>query len=106
MSLQDVVRDAIKGGRLFRKPHEHDEKNTMLVMDPTGHKTVTWDPDNAESVAEARREFNRLKRQGYQGYRMNVVHQDGVVVEEDGERITEFDPAAGKVLMSPGMAGG
>lgn len=105
MSMLDVVTDAIKSGRLFRRPEERDG-HIMQVMDPSGHKTVTWDPDNAASVAEARREFNRLKREGYQAYRMNVVHEDGVVVEEDGERITEFDPQAGKLLMSPHMRGG
>src|SRR5260370_23551633 len=102
MSLLDVVRGS---GRLFREPKQHDG-HIMEVMDITGHKTVTWNPDDAASVAEARREFNRLKREGYQAFRMDFDRENGVCVEEDGELITEFDPTAGKLLMSPHMRGG
>lgn len=79
---------------------------TMHVMDTTGHTTVTWDPDVATSVTDARREFRDLIRRGYSAFRMNVVSENGVVVEEKGERITEFDPAAGKVMMVPHLRGG
>jgi hypothetical protein len=79
---------------------------TMQVMDITGHTTVTWDPDVATSVTDARREFRDLIRRGYQAFRMNVVSENGVVVEEKGERITEFDPVAGKVMMVPHLRGG
>lgn len=79
---------------------------TMNVMDPTGHTTVTWDPGNAESVTDARREFRALIGRGYEAFRMNVVSENGVVVEEKGERIREFDPAAGKVIMFPQLRGG
>jgi len=76
------------------------------VMDPTGHTTVTWNPDATDSVADAKREFERLIRQGYQAFRMNVIMENGVIIEEKGERITTFDQTAGKVMMVPQLQGG
>jgi len=79
---------------------------TMHVMDPSGHTTVTWDPDNAASVRDARRQFDDLRRRGYQAFMMNSIHENGAVVEERGERIDAFDPKAGKVMMVPQLRGG
>jgi hypothetical protein len=83
----------------------HGNIGTMEVMDRTGHTTVTWDPENAESVANARTEFDRLRREGYSAFRMDAVGE-GVVVENKGERIDTFDPAAGKLLLIPQRVGG
>ena len=80
--------------------------HVMNVMDVTGHTTVTWNPEDADSVRDARSEFRRLVREGYSAFRMNVVSENGVVVEEKGERISEFDPEAGKVMMVPHLRGG
>lgn len=82
------------------------QEHAMQVMDPTGHTTVTWRPDDASSVADARREFDRLRAAGYSAFRMNVVMENGVVVEEKGESIKRFDPTAGKVMMVPQLVGG
>src|SRR5258708_308848 len=105
MSLLDVAKDAIKNGRLFGEPEPHSPPSRE-IRDIPGPRTVTWNPEDHASVAEARREFQKLLREGYQAFRMNVLHEDGVVVEEDGERVTEVDPALGKVLMTPHMRGG
>lgn len=78
----------------------------MVVMNTTGHTTVTWNPEDAASVRDARQEFNALRERGYQGFRMNVVSENGIVVEEKGERIDTFDQTAGKVMMVPHMRGG
>jgi hypothetical protein len=78
----------------------------MEVMDPTGHTTVTWNPEVPASVTDARREFQDLIRRGYEAFRMNVVSENGVIVEEKGDRIRAFDPAAGKVIMFPQLRGG
>ena len=78
----------------------------MEILNKEGHTTVTWNPEDAASVRDARREFNALKRQGYQGFRMNVVSENGVVVEEQGQRIDNFDETAGKVMMVPQRRGG
>ncbi len=80
--------------------------HVMNVMDRNGHTTVTWDPRDRASVNDAKREFERLIREGYSAFRMNVVSENGVVVEEKGERIDTFDPQAGKVMMVPHLRGG
>ena len=82
--------------------HEH----CMIIMDSSGHTTVTWDPRDPASVNDAKREFQRLLAAGNQAFRMDVVSENGVVVEEQGEHITEFDPEAGKVMMVPHLRGG
>lgn len=80
--------------------------HVMNVMDHTGHTTVTWDPTNADSVRDARREFDGLIRRGFSAFRMEVVAENGVVVEEKGARIDTFDLEAGKVMMIPHRVGG
>jgi hypothetical protein len=79
--------------------------HVMNIMDHTGHTTVTWDPENENSVRDARREFDRLRASGHSAFRMTAVGAD-VVVEEKGERIETFDPEAGKLLMVPHRVGG
>lgn len=81
-------------------------QHVMNIMDSSGHTTVTWDPDNAVSVADARTQFADLIRQGYSAFRMNVSHEGGAVTEAKGERIETFDPQAGKVMMVPHRVGG
>jgi len=78
----------------------------MEIMDPTGHTTVTWDPREPKSVADARREFDRLTRNGYQAFNMNIVSENGVVVEEKGQLTRTFDPQAGKLMMVPHLVAG
>lgn len=73
--------------------------NELCVMDRTGDTKTIWDPDNKDQVEVAKTTFNTLKAKGYLAY----------TVEEGGKRgtmITSFDPRAGKIIMSPPMAGG
>lgn len=81
-------------------------QHVMNVMDSSGHTTVTWDPTDRDSVRTARAEFDRLRRAGYQAFRMDLVTETGAVVEEKGERIDHFDETAGKVMMVPQLRGG
>ena len=82
------------------------ELHIMKVMDRNGHTTVTWDPREPSSVNDARREFERLVGEGYSAFSMNVVSENGIIVEEKGERVDEFDPQAGKLMMVPQLRGG
>lgn len=80
--------------------------HVMQVMDPTGHTSITWNPDVEDSIAEAKREFNHLINRGYKAFKMSVSHDGRAVVEEKGDRIDTFDPTAGKILMIPHLVGG
>lgn len=63
-------------------------------------KTV-WDPNNADEVEEARRQFERLtKEKKFRAYR--VTGTSG----EAGEPMTRFEAAAGRIIFVPAMAGG
>lgn len=82
-------------------------KHVMNIFDRTGHTTVGWDPRDPRSVNDARERFNDMIRSGYTAFRMNAVDVGhGISVEEKGERITEFDPQAGKLMMIPQLVGG
>jgi hypothetical protein len=59
-----------------------------------------WDPNNPDEVAAARRVFDDLRRKSYLAFR--VTDTKG----KRGEQMTVFDPAAGKIIMAPPMAGG
>ena len=81
-------------------------QHLMHVMDPTGHTTVTWNPEDAASVRAARTEFNRLRCEGYSCFRMNVILENGVLVEEKGDRLDTFDQTVGRLMMVPQLVGG
>lgn len=73
-------------------------KHVMEVMDHTGHQTVTWDPSDEASVADAREQFNRLRAAGYSIFRMAAVGRTAVVEAADQSRPLEtFSPADGRM---------
>ncbi len=74
-------------------------KHEMAVMDETGDTKIVWDEDKQIEVDEARSTFERMRKKGYAAYK---VDKKG----EKGELITEFDPSAEKIILSPQMKGG
>jgi hypothetical protein len=70
----------------------------MDVMDrELGHRTVTWDPANADAVADARAQFDSLRAQGYSMFKMVAIGQHAVA-EEQGDEIETFDSADGRMM--------
>lgn len=74
----------------------HGELN---ILDNTGHSKKTWDAHNPDEVADARRSFTELRGKGFLAYK---VKKDG----SQGEMVTEFDPDAESIIMSPPPRGG
>jgi hypothetical protein len=72
---------------------------TMQVMDPSGHTTITWDASKPVEVDVARSTFERLTREGYTAFEVEGGDQQG-------RRMREFDPKAGKIMMVPQLFGG
>jgi len=71
----------------------------MHVLDKSGDTKVIWDSKVPVEVGAAHATFDDLKGRGYLAYS----------VKKSGERkkvITEFDPAAEKLIMAPMMKGG
>lgn len=80
--------------------------NTMHIMDRSGDSRIMWDPERPAEVEAARAQFDKLtkpKSKGGQGYTAYKVNPEDA---SKGEVIREFDPAAGKLILAPAMAGG
>jgi len=73
----------------------------LAIMDHTGDMKTIWDPSNAEEVAMAQDQFNRLvvEKKTHEAFK---VEGKG----EAGARITEFDPREGKIILIPKLQGG
>ena len=72
----------------------------LSILSHLGDEKVTWDKDDPESVAEARKKFLEFlgERKGM-AVRMNP---DG----QKGDMITDFDPDAERILLMPMIVGG
>lgn len=71
----------------------------MRVMGGHGDTKVIWNSENADEVKAAERQFKELVKKKFAAF---LVKQDG----EQGERVRDFDPQAGKLILVPPMAGG
>lgn len=71
----------------------------MSVMDRSGDTKTIFDPNNEAEVEAARQTFKALKKKGYLAYR---VSGDG----GKGEAMSDFDPQAGKIILTPPVVGG
>lgn len=74
-------------------------KSCLFVLDGSGDSRFMWSKDNADEVSAAKSTFQRLKEKGYDAFK---VLADGT----RGEKISEFDPSAEKVIMAPRLVGG
>ena len=72
----------------------------MRILGRRGDTKVIWNTANDDETKAAKRQFKDLvKKRGFAAFRVN---DDG----SQGERIREFDPQAGKLIIIPPMAGG
>jgi len=74
-------------------------KGMLHVLDGTGDTKIIWDPKNPDEVENAKEQFNRLRKKGFLAYSVNKKG-------DKGEMITEFDPNAEKIILSPPVTGG
>ena len=77
-------------------------RNVMAYMTPgDGYVEVSWAAGNAAEIAIAREMFSKLRGKGYLAYRTT-----GSGSRKQRDQIREFDPAAGRIVMVPPLAGG
>ena len=77
-------------------------RNVMAYMTPEdGDVEVSWATGNADEIATARETFDKLRGKGYLAYRTT-----GTGSRKQRDQIREFDPAAGRIVMVPPLAGG
>lgn len=74
--------------------------NVMEVMDPKGHTTVQWNPEVPAEVEVAESTFDAMIEQGYRAFRTTGPKN------ERGAAMTEFDAAAGRIVLIPQLVGG
>lgn len=72
--------------------------SVINVMDRTDDTRHEWDVNNPEEVNLARRIFDAAKEKRYLAYK----------IDDRGERtlIREFEPRAGRIVMTPQNVGG
>ena len=71
----------------------------LSVMDASGDKEVTWQPDSPSEVAAARAIFDAVKRRGYLLYSQPAAGGSGVAVRQ-------FDPNAENMIAVPPIVAG
>ena len=90
--------DAIQESEISDK--NPDGRNVMRIMSPQhGDYKQTWDPDNADEVAQAEKTFNDLRKKGMVGYHVGRKGKKTTVM-------TKFDPDAESLIMAPVLVGG
>ncbi len=72
--------------------------NELKILDPNGHTSTTWNPDDAEQVARARRTYEALMRRGYRAF--------GIEREGGGHARQGFDPREKETLLVPPIHAG
>lgn len=70
----------------------------LSVMDSSGDRQVTWQPDNPSEVAAAKAIFDAVKRRGYLVY-SQPAGGSGVAVRQ-------FDPNAEDLIAVPPIVAG
>jgi len=73
--------------------------NVMEILDPSGHTTTAWDPNNAAEVAAARAMFDAMTAKNYRAFHVGRRGQQAA-------RMDTFDPAAEQMILVPQVAGG
>ncbi len=73
----------------------------ISVLGREGDTRLMWDKTKPAEVEAARAMFNDLKAKGYLAF--SVVEK---AVGDKGEQLTQFDPAAERIIMAQPMRGG
>jgi hypothetical protein len=75
-------------------------KHELAIMSHRGDTKTIWDPDNQVEVEVAKKTFDEFIKKGFVAF--SVEGKEGL----KGEQIKKFDPKAGRIIMSPPIAGG
>jgi hypothetical protein len=73
-------------------------KCKLSVMDSSGDKEVTWDPDDPSEVAAAKAIFDAVKKRGYMVYAQPAG--------ESGVALGQFDSSVETMVAVPAIVAG
>lgn len=68
--------------------------NELRILDPDGHSTQAWSPEDARALEKARRLYESLLRRGYRAF------------GTDGGAQERFDPRERETILVPPIHGG
>lgn len=71
----------------------------LRILGPSGDTRVTWSPGVSEEVAETRRRFDEIIREGYLVFEL----EPGT---KEGRQVRTFDPEASELRAFRPLAGG
>lgn len=71
----------------------------LRILNKEGDTKHIWDPSKDEEVDAAEELYNKLVKEGYTAYKVKATGRKG-------EKMTKFDPKAGKVILVPRVVGG
>lgn len=71
----------------------------ISVMGESGDTKHVWNSRDPDSIQRAREVFTLYRSRGYRAFKMNVKG-------DQGEMMTDFDAASGRILFVPQMQGG
>jgi hypothetical protein len=73
-----------------------------IIMDPSGHSTIEFDPNDAVALADAQRRFKHLVAKGYIPAEYLGGGQHSVPEKEK----RSFDPSVKETIFVPALKGG
>ena len=79
--------------------------NELKILDPNGHSSTTWDPDDAQQVQRARRTYEALMRRGYRAFGLERGG-DGGTPQGYTSKEQSFDPREKETLLVPPIHAG
>jgi len=71
----------------------------LSILGTKGDTKVIWDPENEDEVEAAEEQFDTLIDKGFLAFEVKKAGRKG-------KQIKEFDPDAGKIIMTPAVKGG
>jgi hypothetical protein len=87
--------DALKG----RQRRGGDRVGVLRILGPSGDARVAWDATDADQVADVRKRFDEIIRDGYLVFELDARSKEGT-------QIRTFDPAATELRAFRPLAGG
>ena len=75
------------------------------ILDPNGHTSTSWNPDDAGQVARARRTYEALMRRGYRAFGIER-DGDGSAAQGFAAKERAFDPREKETVLVPPIHAG
>lgn len=69
-------------------------KSIMNILDHTGHSSLEWDANNEIEIQNMKKKFKEMIDKGYSAFKIDPKTKKSTP-------LTEFDPIAEEILLTP-----